>query len=73
MDKNKHAIYWETVRLLLGLGILFYFGDWFGLNSLFQVSNYVITTYLLLSFAVSLYFVTTEFKVKQTLVSISNT
>ena len=73
MDKNRYAIYWETLRLFLGLGILFYFGDWFGLNSLFQASNYIITTYLLLSFAVSLYFVTTEFKEKQTLVSISNT
>lgn len=68
MDKSKYAIYWESMRLLLGFGILFYFGDWFGLNGLFTGSNYIIVFYLLLSLAVSVYFVSSNFKTKPDLV-----
>ncbi|MFT5251105.1 MAG: alkylglycerol monooxygenase [Flavobacteriales bacterium] len=71
MDKSNYAIYWESTRLLLGFGILFYFGDWFGLNRLFSGSNYIIVFYLLVSLIVSVYFVSSEFKTKSNLILIS--
>jgi alkylglycerol monooxygenase len=63
-DKSRFSIYWETIRFLFGLGILYYFGDWFVLNSLFSEGNYLIIGYLLLSLAMAIYFVAFEFKTK---------
>jgi len=65
MDESRFSVYWETIRFLFGLGILYYFGDWFGLNSLFPWGNYIIIGYLLLSLAMSIYFVALEFKPKR--------
>lgn len=64
MDKHKFSIYWESFRLLCGISILLYFGDWFGLNSFFPLSNYIIITYLLFSFGMSIYFIFFEFKIE---------
>ncbi|WP_317046128.1 hypothetical protein [Aureicoccus marinus] len=33
MDRKIWSMYWELVRSLFGLGILYVQGDWFGLNS----------------------------------------
>lgn len=65
MDKNKHSIYWESFRFLIAMGILFYFGDWFGLNSLFPIGNYLIVGYLILSLLMNFYFVFFEFEEKK--------
>ena len=62
MDKNNYSIVWETVRLMLGLGIVFYFNDWFGLNTFIKIGSSVVISYLVLSFLVNLYFVQFEFK-----------
>ncbi|CAM3040505.1 sterol desaturase family protein [Flavobacterium frigoris] len=64
MDESRFAIYWETICFLFGLGIIYYFGDWFGFNSLFPFGNYIIIGYLLLSLAMAVYFVAYEFKTK---------
>jgi sterol desaturase/sphingolipid hydroxylase (fatty acid hydroxylase superfamily) len=65
MDESRFSVYWETIRFLFGLWILYYFGDWFGLNSLFPWGNYIVIGYLLLSLAMSIYFVALEFKPKR--------
>ena len=64
MDKNRFSIYWETIRLLFGLGILLYFGDWFGLNIILPIGNYIIVAYLLFSLGISIYFTLFDFKIK---------
>jgi hypothetical protein len=66
MDESRFSVYWESVRFLFGLGIIYYFGDWFGLNSLFPAGNYIVIAYLLLSLALSIYFLAFEFKTKKT-------
>ncbi|MEZ7498053.1 sterol desaturase family protein [Flavobacterium sp. Arc3] len=66
MDESRFSVYWETIRFLFGLGIIYYFGDWFGLNSLFAMGNYIVISYLLLSLVISIYFVALEFKTKNT-------
>lgn len=65
MDKNKHSIYWESFRFLIAMGILFYFGDWFGLSSFFPIGNYLIVGYLILSLLMNFYFVFFEFGAKK--------
>ena len=64
MDKNKYSVVWETIRFIFALAILYYYGDWFGINSLISFGNYLIIGYLTLSLIITLYFTTTEFKVQ---------
>ncbi len=65
MDKSKYALFWEGLRFLIAIAIITYYGDWFGLNQAFPGSNYIILTYLSLSFLASVYFVTKDFKTIQ--------
>ena len=62
MDLNKFSIVWEAIRLLFGMGIIFYFGDWFGLNTFLPIGNYFVMAYLLISFLLNIYFVHYQFK-----------
>jgi alkylglycerol monooxygenase len=64
MDKNWVSIFWEGARLIIGVVIIFYFGDWFGLNKIIPIGNYVLMAYLIISFAVNFYFVVVDFKKK---------
>jgi alkylglycerol monooxygenase len=62
MDTRTFSVYWESVRFLFGIGILAYFGDWFGMNSILPIGNYIVIAYLLLSLIMTIYFVAFEFK-----------
>ncbi|RTY73191.1 sterol desaturase family protein [Flavobacterium sp. LS1R10] len=62
MDTRKISIFWESIRFVFGIGLIFYFGDWFGMNQLFPFASYIIGGYLLLSLAVTVYFVSTNFE-----------
>lgn len=62
MDKSKYAIFWEGFRFVIAIAIISYYGDWFGLNEVLSISNYIILSYLSLSFITSVYFVTIDFK-----------
>jgi alkylglycerol monooxygenase len=66
MDTRTFSVYWESIRLLYGVGIIVYFGDWFGLNAILPISNYILIAYLSLSLFMSIYFVTVEFKKQNT-------
>lgn len=65
MDKSRFALLWEGIRLAIVMGIIGYYGDWFGLNRTIPISNYIIFTYLILSFLTTLYFVNFDFKTNQ--------
>lgn len=62
MDTRKISIVWESIRFVVGIGLIFYFGDWFGMNQLFPFASYIIAAYLLLSLVVTLYFVKSNFE-----------
>lgn len=62
MDKNRFAILWESLRLVTVLAIIYYFGDWFGLNSVFPFGNILIIGYLIISLLITIYFVKVDFK-----------
>jgi sterol desaturase/sphingolipid hydroxylase (fatty acid hydroxylase superfamily) len=72
MDKSKYAVHWESIRLLTGVAILIYFGDWFGLNSVIGAGNYLMLFYLLISVAGAVYFFTTEFKTRPETLAINS-
>lgn len=49
MDMNKFAVVWEALRFTLGIGIIYYYGDWFGLSQFVPFSNVLIIGYLMVS------------------------
>ncbi|MHC0440494.1 sterol desaturase family protein [Flavobacterium sp. 3-210] len=65
MDKSKYAIVWEGFRFSIAAAIIVYNSDWFGLNAIFSLGNFVILTYLGLSFLTTIYFVNVDFKNNQ--------
>jgi sterol desaturase/sphingolipid hydroxylase (fatty acid hydroxylase superfamily) len=62
MDKNKYSIFWEILRVLFGVSILYYQGDWFGLNKFILFGNYLILSYFSVSLLFAFYFNYVEFK-----------
>lgn len=61
MDTNPNAYFFELFRVFLGIGILYFYGDWFGLNEEFLVGNYILGMYFIVSFMISYYFSNYEF------------
>jgi hypothetical protein len=68
MDAQRFSVYWERLHFLFGLGTLYFFEDWFGLNSLFPTGNYISICYLLLSLAMAVHFVSFQFKIKKVII-----
>lgn len=66
MDKNKNSVYWEILRFGFGIGIIYSLGDWFGLNQFISVGNYLVMGYLIISLALSSYFLVFEFRKNET-------
>ncbi|SHG18035.1 Fatty acid hydroxylase superfamily protein [Flavobacterium segetis] len=67
MDTRKISILWESLRFTFGIGLILYFGDWFGMNQLFPYATYIISGYLFLSLLVTIYFTGTKFQKEQSL------
>jgi hypothetical protein len=55
MDKHKFAWIWEGIKMIFGLAVLYYYGDWFGSDKLFPGLTYILLGYFLLSFGVGLW------------------
>ncbi|WP_300597316.1 sterol desaturase family protein [Niabella sp.] len=51
MDGSPRAWVWEALKGCCGIGILYYYGDWFMLSTYFPAGRIFIAGYLLLSFA----------------------
>jgi len=60
MDKNVRALAYELLRLLLGLALIGWQGDWFGLDSLVAGGTWLVIGYMGASVAVTAWFVLTE-------------
>ena len=56
MDRNPNAWAWEIAKSLYGLGIIFYLGDWFGINQYYAYFNFIFIGYFMLSTGASFYF-----------------
>ncbi|MEM8521717.1 sterol desaturase family protein [Flavobacterium sp. PL12] len=62
MDARKISLAWESLRFVFGIGLLIYFGDWFGIDASFPFATSIIIGYLILSLFITLYFTTTNFQ-----------
>ena len=57
MDRNPLALVWESVKNILGVSILYYFGDWFGAASTLPFINYFLAGYFFISTFITGWFV----------------
>jgi hypothetical protein len=71
MDNHKIYVFWESIRFVFGIELIFYLGDWFGMNQLFHFASYVIGGYLLLYLDVPVYFVSSNSKKETLIVTLS--
>lgn len=56
MDGHQYAFVWEALKTTFGIGILFYYGDWFGLDNAFYGTSFIVLGYLLISLGMSIWF-----------------
>lgn len=49
MDKDTYAIIWEMARDLMGIGLIYYYGDWFGASRYGIIVNYFLLFYFIAS------------------------
>lgn len=49
MDKNRYAPLWEITKALLGMGIIWYMGDWFGIAAFWSPLKYLLIVYFIIS------------------------
>jgi len=63
MDTKETAVYWEAFRMVVGICILIYFKDWFGLGATIQFSTILLVFYFVVSFVMTFYF--TQFEIKK--------
>lgn len=60
MDRKKYAAWIEMIRGLAAFFLLFYTGDWFGLNAIIPYGSYYVMIYFLGSILCSFYFTFSE-------------
>lgn len=57
MDRNRFALYWEGLKNILGILIIYVERDWFGINKLIPHAGYFLIFYFILSTFVTGWFV----------------
>ncbi|MFI5185855.1 MAG: sterol desaturase family protein [Chitinophagales bacterium] len=62
MDRNPFAIFWEGFKNAYALGIIFYFGDWFGASQSVSWINYALLAYFITATIVTAWFVYIHYK-----------
>jgi len=72
MDTRKFSIFWEGLRFIFALGILYFYGDWFGISTLIPHSKWILISYFSISLVMNFYFVLVEFKNVKTTLSYDN-
>lgn len=68
MDGRKFSLLWEAMRFGFGMGILYFYGDWFGLSAFFPFGNFLVAGYLAVSLSISIYFYAVEFSQRKIIV-----
>lgn len=62
MDTNNYSLFWESIRFTFGIGIISYWGNWFNIDASIPFGTLIISSYLILSLGVNIYFVSSGFK-----------
>lgn len=56
MDRNRIAVFVEVVRGVCGLGLIFYTGDWFGLENFMPSGKVLMASYFVITILFGVYF-----------------
>ncbi|MDO6809567.1 hypothetical protein Q4603_13135 [Zobellia galactanivorans] len=56
MDRKEYAVYIELFRGVLGLALISFTGDWFGLDSYVPLGSWLVALYFLISLFSGIYF-----------------
>ena len=56
LDRNKSAIIFESIRVILGIAIIAYTGDWFGTDKWSELIKYSLIAYFMLSLSTTSWF-----------------
>lgn len=62
MDRHRGALVWELLKALLGVGVIVYYGNWFGANAMIPWIDAALLAYFAISMAVTGWFVLVDFK-----------
>jgi len=62
MDRKDIAIYFEALRFIIGLSIIYFQGDWFTLNTIIPSGHLLVVGYISISLFVTYYFSKVEIK-----------
>jgi alkylglycerol monooxygenase len=62
MNKNKYAVAWEFLKNIFGIGIIYYYGDWFGAGKDLPWINTVLIIYFITASLVAGWFVLYDFR-----------
>ncbi len=62
MNRNKQALLWEFFKSIFGVGIIYYYGNWFGADKYFNRINTVLIIYFITAFLITAWFVLYDFK-----------
>jgi hypothetical protein len=62
MDRNPYAIFWEGLKNIYALGIIYYYGDWFGASQFIPWIKYALIAYFIIAIIVSAWFVYFHYK-----------
>lgn len=68
MDLNPHALWLETVKSSLGLGMIYAFGSWFLLDEIVPFGTMIVVAYQVIAVGMTAWFVRNEIREKRTLV-----
>jgi len=62
MDRNPYAIFWEALKNIYALTIIFYYGDWFGASQYISWINYVLIAYFITATVLTAWFAYVHYK-----------
>ena len=60
MDMSKFAVPAEIFKILVGIVIFVRYGNWFEANGIFSILTILVPTYIFISFALTIYFLTNK-------------
>lgn len=61
MNRNKYALAWEFIKCIAGIGIIYYYGNWFGANAVLPWINIALTAYFIIALMATAWFVLVDF------------
>ncbi|HMJ48322.1 MAG TPA: sterol desaturase family protein [Ferruginibacter sp.] len=56
LDKNPHAVFYELIKAISGIGLIYYFDDWFGISAFYPLIKFIVVGYFLLSLLATAWF-----------------